>query len=236
MDKDSQALGSGARAPQARPNMRKSQRSTRKRTSRRRQWPLWQLVPMVLVVFGILGALLAVLPDYSPIALGIAAVLVLSAVLAVALGAGRSSWWHQIVYGNSFFLLMLGLAIRAWNAVIPAIGLWLTGLVGLYVLAWALPAIEPKLSSLLAREPLAPETRLGRGCLAAALAIGPAAAGLGATLGIYGSRYGQEKLVFLLIGCLGTITVLGWSQVAAHDMWPKRPWAKQQASSDPERS
>jgi hypothetical protein len=121
---------------------------------------------------------------------------------------------------------MLGLTIRAWNAVIPALGLWITLLVGLYVLAWALPAIEPKISALLFREQFAPETRLGRGCLALALAVGGAAAGTGATLGMYGSRYGQENLVFLAIGALLTFGVLAWSQAVAHDMWPKRPWAK----------
>lgn len=189
---------------------------------------------MALVTFGGFGGMLALFPEYSPIALAIAAVLVLSAVIAVILGAGRTNWWYQMLVGNSWFLLILGLGIRAWNAVIPALGLWLVLLLGLYLLAWALPAVEPKLSALLTREQLDPKTRLGRGCLAVALAVGPAAGGLGATFGLYGSRYGQEKLVYLVGGSLATIAALAWSQFAAHDMWPKRPWAQKQASSNAE--
>ncbi len=233
-DPDAQHSRSGGRALRAGAGEAGSQRSTRKRRSRKREWPMWQLIGIALGTFGGLGGLLTVTPSYSPIALAIAIVLGVSGATALLLGAGRSSWWHQVVVANSLFLLLLGFVIRAWNEVIPALGVWLVLLLGLYVLAWTLPAIEPKLSALLFREQLDPKTRLGRGCLVVALAIGPAAGGLGATFGLYGSRYGQEKLGYLAIGCLGTVGVLAWSQIAAHEVWPKRPWANKRASAEPE--
>lgn len=186
---------------------------------------------MAVGVFGVFGALLTLLPDYSPVALGIALVIGLAGAVAAVDGAGRATWWHQIVVVNSWFLLMLGLAIRSWNAVVPALGLWVPLFVGLYALAWSLPSIEPKLSALLYREQIAPETRIGRGCLGLALAVGGAAAGTGATLGMYGARYGQEKLVLLAMAALGTFVTLGWGQYVAHDMWPKRPWGEQAEKS-----
>ena len=189
-------------------------------------WPIWKVLILVPIPLGGFAALLAFVPSYSPQALAVGIGLTVVGVVAAVWISISRSWWAAMVFINSWLLLMLGVAIRAWAKVIPQVWLWLVPLVAAYLLAWALPAISPKLSARLLREQLAPETRWGRGCLTLFLVAGPAAGALGASVGMYGSRFGQGTAVIIVIAVLFSAVSVGFAQAVAEQSWPKRPWAQ----------
>jgi len=186
-------------------------------------WPIWKVLTLVPIPLGGFAALVAIVPSYSPQALAVG--IGLTVVAAVWISISRS-WWAAMVFINSWLLLMLGVAIRAWAKVIPQVWIWLVPLLAAYVVAWALPALSPKLSARLLREQLAPETRCGRGCLTLVLVVGPAAGTLGASVGMYGSRFGQGTAVTIAIAVLFSAGAVGFAQAVAEQSWLKRPWAQ----------
>ena len=189
-------------------------------------WPWWKAAAIALFTMGGFGAALTVMPPYSSSAMKVAIGLTLVGTMGAVWGISKANWWGGIVLLNSWFLLILGFAIRAWALVIPQVWIWLVPLVAAYLLAWALPAISPKLSARLLREQFAPETRWGRGCLTLFLVVGPAAGTLGASVGMYGSRFGQGNAVMLVIAVLSSAVAVGFAQAAAEQVWPRRPWAQ----------
>jgi len=201
--------------------------------SSQKQLKWWQISGLVLFGFGIFAAILTLFPTYSPVALSVSIIFVFFGMVITIRAIWTQDWWGQFGYINIWMLLVLGTGIRAWNDVIPLPWLWLIVLPGFYILAWALPVIHPKLSAFLLREQLAPETNIGRGCMGWAIIIAPVAGGLGAVLGMYGSRYGQGKLVSLVGACLFTIVPLAIAQAVSHQFWPKRPWARSEKEGEP---
>ena len=189
-------------------------------------WPWWKAAAIALFTLGGFGAVLTVIPPYSSSAMKVAIGLTLVGTVGAVWGISKANWWGGIVLLNSWFLLILGFAIRAWALVIPQVWIWLVPLVAAYLLAWALPAISPKLSARLLREQFAPETRWGRGCLTLFLVVGPAAGTLGASVGMYGSRFGQGNAVMLVIAVPSSAVAVGFAQAAAEQVWPRRPWAQ----------
>ena len=189
-------------------------------------WPWWKAAAIALFTLGGFGAVLTVIPPYSSSAMKVAIGLTLVGTVGAVWGISKANWWGGIVLLNSWFLLILGFAIRAWALVIPQVWIWLVPLVAAYLLAWALPAISPKLSARLLREQFAPETRWGRGCLRLFLVVGPAAGTLGASVGMYGSRFGQGNAVMLVIAVPSSAVAVGFAQAAAEQVWPRRPWAQ----------
>jgi len=181
---------------------------------------------MALFSLGGFGAVLAFIPPYSPNAMKVAVGLTVVGTVAAVWGISKANWWAVIVFLNSWFLLILGFAIRAWAVIIPQVWVWLVPLVAAYLIAWILPAINPKLSARLLREQFAPETRWGRGCLTLFLVVGPAAGALGASVGMYGSRFGQGNTVMLVMAVLSSAVAVGFAQAAAQQVWPRRPWAQ----------
>jgi len=179
-----------------------------------------------MLALGSIATLLTLYPYYTPLALTIGVSLTIAGTFAAICSHRSYDYWARAAYGNSWLLLFLGTAIRAWTDVIPVLWFWFVLLMTLYLVAWAFPVLHPKLSALLFREQFAPETRLGRGCMAWALALLPVIGGLGATFGMYGSRNGLDNIVSLVMAILGSIISIGLSQVFSHQLWPQRPWTK----------
>jgi len=198
----------------------------RKRPSAVGDSPLWKILLVSFFAPGVLATIFAFLPTYSPVALAVGVGVTLGGATALAWSNRTNNWWTRVVGMNSLLLLLMGIALRAWASVIPQVWIWLTFPVAAYVLAWMLPAINPKLSAQLLNEQMAPETRWGRGCLSVALVIGPAAGTLGASVGMYGSRFGQGPLVLIATGALLSMTTVAFAQAASQQLWPDRPWAR----------
>lgn len=182
--------------------------------------------------FGGLSTLLVFYPSYSENGMWVGLILTILAVIVSVRTSYTKDWWGQMAFIHLWALLMLGIAVRAFTDVVPVFWVWLGILVLSYCFAWALPFLSPALSSALLREQLAPKTKLGKGCMSVLLAIAPVIATVSASIGMYGVRFGKGKWVSLVGGILGTIVSLGLSQAMAHQMWPHRPWAKQDASEE----
>src|SRR3989304_5161346 len=205
---------------------RKTTRKRRWKLSSPESWPWWMGVAMVLLVFGALGAVMALVPNYSPTALRVAGAMTLSGVLAAALGGRTKSWWSQVAYMALWMLFFLGLGIRMWAAVIPAAWLWAPLVSGGDLVAGALAALHPEVSATLLREQLAPETRFGQGCLRVSLALLPGAGVSGYWVYEFSKRAGQLDILLLIAGGGSIAVATPWPQAASHQLWPRRPWAK----------
>jgi len=188
--------------------------------------PWWVGGGLALFVFGSFGALLALVPDYSPGALRVGVALMVAGVVVGSWGTQTKSWWSQMASVNLLMLSFLSLGIRFLAAVVPGTWVWLPLVLMGYLLALALPLVHPRLSEKLAREQIAPQTRFGRGCLAFSAAMLPAAGLSGYWLYEFSKRAGRQELAYVLGGVLGFVVAIGGTQYFTHHLWPKRPWAQ----------
>jgi len=101
-------------------------------------------------------------PFPSSIALWIAAILIVIAASVTVWAMPSNPWWAQITYMNAWLLLILGIGIRNWAAVIPISLVWIVPIIGAYIAAWVLPIVRPEFSLKLAREQVNPKTLAGR--------------------------------------------------------------------------
>ncbi len=164
----------------------------------------WWHAPLVIVLLLGFCAVATFFPYTSGLALvaGLG-LMVLGGLAAVWywLSANRFAAW---LVGNALALAFLLVALRFWEAVVPSPYIWLVLPVGAYLLASVLPFLSPALSGLVFREEYAPQTALGRGCLAIALALGPSIAVVGAVLGLFSYRLAGRGSTFLVAGAFGS--------------------------------
>jgi len=194
-------------------------------------WRLWQVFPTLVFAAGVFGILPGLIPPFS-----ISAFWIGIGLAALAIPVGLWNWWTYNWWARLTILLLwtvqiLLLASRGWSQLIPIIWIWLVPILGAYVVAWLLPALNPVLSGVLWREQWCPETRMGRAIMGVVLAVGPSAGVLGASFGLYGSRFGEANLVYLALATLGSMAAIGIAFANAYVLWPERPWAKQAGSS-----
>ena len=189
--------------------------------------PLWKLIGLWFISQGSFVAMLTFIPDYHPIALSLGLVLVFTGLITFICSRQTRDWRAVVVFQNTWPLLIFAMGARSLISQLPNGWIWITLLLACYILAWLIPAIDPKLSALLWREQTAPETRLGKGCMGFFMKFSPSIMALGPISGIYLSRHGYDNVFFLVFGismCLLSI-ILG--QLISHQLWPKRPWAQQ---------
>jgi len=191
-------------------------------------WPWWKLSGLVLLSLSAFAVGFVLVPFPSNIALWIAVALVLLTAVVAVWSMPSKPWWAQIAYMNAWLLLILGIGIRNWAAVIPVSWLWVVPMVGGYVAAWTLPIIRPKFSMMLAREQVNPRTRVGNGCLTVALIVFPVAAAIAPSFGLFAPRWGLQNEFHLFIAIMSTLVAVGGSQYFASHLWPKRPWAERE--------
>lgn len=182
---------------------------------------------LVFVTLGMFAALFGLLPSPSWAAIWTSIFMLLTTAVITVWAMPSKPWWAQITYVNAWLLLILGMGIRNWAAVIPASPIWIVPIVSAYVAAWALPAIRPELSLKLAREQANPRTIVGRAFVTIALIVASVAAAIAPSFGLFGPRYGLQNEVHLFIAIASTIASIGLSQYSSSHLWPQRPWAKQ---------
>jgi len=202
-------------------------RRKRRKTSSTESEDWWKVTALSALGFGVFGAVLTFAPDYSPWAMKAAAGMTLSSVIVVAWRARTNSWYSQIMAFNMWMLFLLGIGIRFWSVVVPALWLWLPLIISGYFGAMALPAIRPRLASFLAREQVAPQTKLGRGCLTWTLLVFSGGGATGFWLYSLAKRTERLELAFLVSGALCFIVAVAATQFTWYRLWPTRPWAKE---------
>ncbi|NIS82044.1 MAG: hypothetical protein GTO14_17975 [Anaerolineales bacterium] len=197
-------------------------------------WRWWQAIGIALFSFGGFGILVGILPPFSSTALKIGLVLAAVATIAAVWNWRSYNWWSRLTVGGLWTLQIMAIAARAFAESLPNLWLWFVPTIGAYLLAWSLPALRPAISSLLWREQTAPQTRWGRAFLGLMIALAPVAGVLGASFGMYGSRFEEIKLTLIALASLASITAIGIAFALAYQLWPERPWAKNEAKETAE--
>jgi hypothetical protein len=87
-------------------------------------WSLWKLILIPTLLLLAWSLIPTFYPQYSSIALAINIFLILIGVVGfVLVGRGRRRI-GQILFGNSFFLLILAMGARGWFVIVGNVGLW----------------------------------------------------------------------------------------------------------------
>jgi hypothetical protein len=90
-----------------------------------------------------------------------------------------------------------------------------------------IPAIGPRISSLLFKEQMNPKTRLGHAWANFFARFSAVLIGLGPAAGMYLSRYGYGDVARLIFGLGMCMVAILFGQVLAHQLWNDRPWAQE---------
>jgi hypothetical protein len=185
----------------------------------------WSL--LLCAIVGGMGTLIAYEPDFrgTPV-LGLATVWTLT--LAIGVGgfwnARRPGWQAEAVVTFSLTSLFLAAAIHALGPYFSG-WLWITLLSLGYLLAWALPFLNPHLAGALSDEQLRPRTRLGRMMPLVLLVL----AVLGVlAIGLFSGRHaGPVNPVMLFIGTASALVAVGTGQTFAWQVRQKWEQEKQ---------
>lgn len=185
--------------------------------------PLWKTILLIVVSFGGLSIVLGFYPSFSPIAFGFGMMLTLiSIIVAVVTGKDRV-WWKEVLFANSWLIMFLGMAVRAWGALLSGIIIPGIILVGLYILAWLIPAMNSSLSERAYLSQVAPKSRSGRVLLVLLIAIAPSVAGVSGLIGYYGVGSLSHNATALILGILASFVSIAGGQAVAHQLYRHRP-------------
>ncbi len=186
----------------------------------------WKQILLVVGLFiglSLFSILLYFTPPYNnsvtTIWIGVSHTLLGTAAMIIALWKREKGKWVAFPLMHAWMFILYAIGLRALNAVYPIPMGWLLVFLVTYALAWLLPYIRPKLSSILLREQMAPQTKLGKGCMSIALGGLPTIGSIAAVIGLHTSRSGEENAVYLIMGILGILTALAGTQAFSHQIW-----------------
>jgi len=194
------------------------------------RWSWWKMLALLAFAFGLPGAMLGFFPPVSFPLIRLGLLFSVPGIFATMLYWWNFSWWARLAGAALWTLEIFAIAIRGWILVMGTTWIWVVPISSAYVLAWALPALNPRLSKILWREQWTPQTRLGRALLGLALAIGPSAGVLGASLGLFGGRFGETATVVAVGAALASFAAISIAFALSYQIWPERPWAKKTAT------
>ncbi len=184
----------------------------------------------MVFAFGLSGAMLGFFPPVSVPLIRLGLLFSIPAIVAAMLSWWSFSWWSRMAGAALWTLQIFAIAIRGWILVMGITWIWLVPISSAYLLAWAMPALNPRLSGILWREQTAPQTRTGRTLLGLSLAIGPSAGVLGASLGLFGGRFGETATVVAVGAALASFAAISIAFAISFQFWPERPWAQKPAT------
>ncbi len=199
-----------------------------------RNMPLWKVLIVMLsycIILGVFSLMPIFISNGSIIAIIVAVSHPLMGAIAVLLSARTKIVWARFLGGHSWMFIIYATGLFALNAAYPIPMGWLLVFLVMYALAWLLPYLRPALSSIILREQMAPETKLGKGCMSIALGGLPTIGSIAAVIGLHASRSGEENVVYLIMGIIGILTALAGSQAFSHQIWEQTRKTK---SSDQE--
>ncbi len=187
-----------------------------------RNMPIWKVLIIMLcycIILGVFSLMPIFISNGSTIAIIVAISHPLLGAIAVLLSARTKYVLARFLGGHSWMFIIYATGMFALNEVYLIPMGWLLVFLVLYALAWLLPYIRPKLSSIILREQMAPQTKLGKGCMSIALGGLPTIGSIAAVIGLHASRSGEENFVYLIMGILGILTALAGAQAFSHQIW-----------------
>lgn len=188
-------------------------------------WPWWKILPAGLIGMAGFGVLIGFLPYYS-----LSAMMIGLSLAFLGLAAGLWSWktwnwWARLIGGGIWSLQVLAIAARAWEVLLRNHWFWMTPILFAYFLAWFLPALHSGFSEFLWREQTTPQTKVGRVLLGLMISIAPTAGTIGASVGMYSSRFGELSMGYITLGGLCSVGAIIIAFAISYQIWPDRPWA-----------
>jgi len=199
---------------------------TKSRRNPASNWPWWKALLGSAIGFGVWGVLPGLLPPISTLAIRLGLLGSFATIFASMWAWRTYNWWARLVAPALWTILILAIAARGWMLVMGISWIWLVPMLSAYLLAWTMPALNARLSVVLWREQTTPRTRAGRALLVLALAFGPSAGVIGASVGMFGSRFGETESAILAIAALSSAVAIGFAFAISFQLWPERPWAK----------
>ncbi len=184
-----------------------------------RKWPLWKVILLPLTTLSFTSILLIFLPtgpSFIAVFTGISHTLLGTAFFIITARTFHS-WGY--IYIHSCLFLLYATGLRAFDAIRPLSTGWVIVLLIPYALAWLLPHIQPTISTIMFREQMAPQTKLGKGCLRIALVGLPTIGSTAALTGLYFSRINEENTISLVAGLLLVYSALAGAQAISHQLW-----------------
>lgn len=186
-------------------------------------WPWWKIAGVALFSFSGFGFIFASIPPISLCMFILGGISALLATIIAIWDWKVHTWISQLCLTSLWTLQLLTTGIRAWVFALPIIFVY-PMVVG-YLFAWTLPALYPEISKVLWREQTAPETRLGKILLGLSISLAPVAGALGASLGMFTSRFQGSNGLYLVVGPSFIILSIVFAFAFAYQLWPDRPWA-----------
>lgn len=178
---------------------------------------------LLFVLLGSIGTLFAFIPDpKQPSILGLVTVWTFSLAIAISgiWNKLRPNWWAESISTFSLASLFLAAAIHGLVYVLSN-WLWIIPLVLIYLFAWVLPVINPRLAKFLYTEQTAPQTYIGKSCLTVLLSALGIAGPLGAVIGLGSSRLYGPGLSMMILGVLAAVLSIGFAQYFAYHLLAK---------------
>jgi hypothetical protein len=195
--------------------------------------PLSKRIMLFLISGGALGAMLTFLPyGYHPVAFIAAFSLIVIGFIAAIYADRTRDWRAIVVFSSTFPSLLFAIGGRALISQLSHAWLWVGLFLVCYLLAWLIPALAPKVSSLLFKEQMNPQTRLGQAWADFFTRFSAVLMGLGPAAGLYLTRYGHGDIAQLIIGNGMCLVAILFGQIYAHQLWNDRPWAKQEKKGE----
>jgi hypothetical protein len=175
----------------------------------------------MLIVLGIFTAILVLItPDrISTTAIWVGVFHTILGPVSAIIGYWKKTLWGILISIHSWMFIIYAIGLRALNAIYPIPMGWLLVFLAMYALAWLLPYLRPALSSIILREQMSPQTKLGKGCMSIALGGLPTIGSIAAVIGLHASRSGEENFIFLIMGIIGILTALAGAQAFSHQIW-----------------
>jgi hypothetical protein len=130
--------------------------------------------------------------------------------------------WGREIYFNAWLLLLYTSGLRMVDWVTPISIGWILLLLALYALAWFLPYIDSKISAVILREQMTPQSKAGKIYLQVVRRVIVPLSGAGVLLGLYSSRRGKDDFVTFSIGILTILGMLVGAQAISHRIWEQR--------------
>jgi hypothetical protein len=206
----------------------KSKNTTLNRKTKRKPKALGALGESIrfFLAYGIAGTIFAILPNPKT-----PSILFLSITWGFALivsickfwNSQKPNWWIESFYIISPPVLFLGIAIHGIGYSLSG-WFWLVPLVGTFLIALFLPAIDLPLAKIIHNEQFAPQTRLGKGCMRVGLGLLGISGVLGTQFGLHAARLYGQSTIMLFLGIFSSIIAILLAQTYAYQVWVKRPW------------
>ena len=182
-------------------------------------WNWWRIVLYGWSAVGILGLVVSALPFFSFSLYIVTLVWGIFTIVSIFLWRWQGLRFHRIIaisYFPSFFFIA---ATRLWSYLYVFHWVWFSLFLGVYLLAWVLPILFPKISIIVYRDQF--DLKKGR----RRLMFMYISFFVVTLIGMFGANALADHLWFLLIAILSSIISIAFAQLFAHQMLMDEPFA-----------